>query len=53
MRFNKTIVAILAITGLVALALFKGVDGAIFSIAITAIAGLGGYALKASQKAKK
>lgn len=40
------IVAMICIAGLVALALVKGIDGAIFGIAITALAGLGGYELK-------
>ncbi|GAI84849.1 unnamed protein product [marine sediment metagenome] len=41
------IVALLCITGLEAFALSRGIDGAIFGIAITALAGLGGYEIKA------
>lgn len=47
------IVALLCITGLVAFALAKGVDGAIFGIVITALAGLGGYELKVLQEKRK
>lgn len=41
------IVAIVCIAGLEALALAKGVDGALMGIVIAAIAGLGGYGVKA------
>lgn len=40
------IVAMICITGLEALALYKGIDGALFSLAIAALAGLGGYEIK-------
>lgn len=40
------IVAIVCITILEVTALVKGVDGAVFGLAITALAGLGGYELK-------
>ncbi|MBA7568150.1 hypothetical protein ES708_09871 [subsurface metagenome] len=40
------IVAMICIAGLEALALVKGVDGALLGLAITALAGLGGYELK-------
>lgn len=40
------IIAIICIAVLEALALIKNIDGAIFGIAITAIAGLGGYEIK-------
>lgn len=40
------IVAMLCIAGLEALALIKGINGAIFGVAITALAGLGGYEIK-------
>lgn len=40
------IVAMICITGLEALALVKGVNGAVFGIVIAALAGLGGYELK-------
>lgn len=41
-----TIMAILAITGLETLALIKGVNGALFGLVITIIAGLAGYNVK-------
>ncbi|MBA7640079.1 hypothetical protein ES703_47744 [subsurface metagenome] len=41
------VVAIICIAGLEALALVKGVDGAMMGIVIAAIAGLGGYGVKA------
>ena len=40
---NKTIAATVAITILEALAICKGIDGALLGFAIAAIAGLGGY----------
>uniref|UniRef100_A0A6M3XSI6 Uncharacterized protein n=1 Tax=viral metagenome TaxID=1070528 RepID=A0A6M3XSI6_9ZZZZ len=40
------IAAMAAIVILEAIALLKGIDGAIFGIAIAAIAGLGGYEVK-------
>ncbi|MBA7592051.1 hypothetical protein ES708_34224 [subsurface metagenome] len=40
------IVAIICIAGLEALAMVKGINGAVFGIVITALAGLGGYELK-------
>ena len=43
---NKIIIAIIAITLLEGIALFKGINGAIFSVAIGAIAGLGGYEIR-------
>ena len=47
------IVAMLCIVGLEALAILKGVDGATFGIVIAALAGLGGYEIKAlKDKAK-
>lgn len=53
---NKTAVtisAIVCVAGLAALALFKGINGALLTSAMTAIAGLGGYTLgKRSQKPK-
>jgi len=42
---SKTITAIIAVTILEAIALLKGVNGAMLSICIAAIAGLGGYEL--------
>lgn len=41
------IVAMICITTLEVLALIKGVNGAILGLAIAALAGLGGYELKA------
>ena len=40
------IVAMLCIAGLEALALIRGIDGALFGIVVAAIAGLGGYEIK-------
>lgn len=40
------IVAVVCLAGLGALAMVKGVDGAVFSIVVAAIAGLGGYEVK-------
>lgn len=40
------IVAMVCIAGLEAFAMVKGVNGAVFGIAIAAIAGLGGYEIK-------
>lgn len=40
------IVAILCIAGLEAFAISQGVNGAILSLAVAAIAGLGGYEIK-------
>jgi len=40
------IIAMICIAGLEALALVKGVDGALLGLAFAAIAGLGGYELK-------
>ena len=42
----KAIVAIVAIVILEGYAIYSGINGAIFGIAIAAIAGLGGYVLK-------
>lgn len=40
------IVAMICIAGLEALAIVRGVDGAVLGIVIAALAGLGGYELK-------
>lgn len=40
------IVAMICIAGLEALALVKGINGAILGLAFAALAGLGGYELK-------
>jgi len=40
------IVAIICIAGLEALAMVKGINGALFGIVVAAIAGLGGYEAK-------
>ncbi len=42
----KVIVAIIAIAGIELFAIHKGQDGYLMTITITAIAGLGGFALK-------
>lgn len=47
---SKTIVAIICVSILAGVALFKGIDGALLASALTLIAGLGGYA---AGKAKK
>lgn len=47
------IIAMICIAGLEALALVRGVDGAIFGLVITALAGLGGYELKVLQEKRK
>lgn len=40
------IVVVICLTILEAIALIKGVNGAIFGLVVTALAGLGGYELK-------
>ena len=40
------VVAILAIVGLEAYALYLGINGALMSIVVAAVAGLGGYEVK-------
>ncbi|MBA7637425.1 hypothetical protein ES703_45069 [subsurface metagenome] len=45
----KTIIAIIAIALLEGLAIWQGINGALFGIAIAAIAGLGGYSIKAKK----
>ncbi|MBA7573638.1 hypothetical protein ES708_15436 [subsurface metagenome] len=40
------IVVMLCIAGLEALALVRGIDGALFGIVVAALAGLGGYEIK-------
>jgi len=47
------IVAIVCIAGLEAFALAQGVNGAVLGFACTAIAGLGGYELKAVVEKRK
>lgn len=42
----KVIVAIIAIALLEGYAIYSGINGAIFGIAIASIAGLGGYIIK-------
>lgn len=41
------ITAIVCITGLEGIALWQGIDGVLFGVAIAAISGLGGYQVKA------
>lgn len=47
------IIAMICIAGLEALALMKGIDGALFGIVVAALAGLGGYQMKAIKEKKK
>ncbi len=42
----KAIIAIIAIALLEGYAIYSGINGAIFGVAIAAIAGLGGYIIK-------
>ncbi|KKM13589.1 hypothetical protein LCGC14_1714740 [marine sediment metagenome] len=42
------IVAMICISALEGIALWRGVDGAVFGIVIAALAGLGGFSLKAT-----
>lgn len=46
-------VAIICIAGLEALALLRGIDGAVFGIVVAALAGLGGYELKILRDKRK
>lgn len=47
------IVAMICIAGLEALAIVKGINGAVLGIVIAAIAGLGGYEIKVLRDRKK
>jgi hypothetical protein len=47
MNINKTILAILCITILEAVAIASGVDGTTYALVVGVLAGLGGYELKA------
>lgn len=47
------IVAMVCIAGLEALAIVKGINGAVLGIVIAAIAGLGGYEIKVLRDRKK
>jgi len=47
------IIAMLCITGLIAFALNKGVDGALFMSGLAIIGGLGGYEIKVIKDKKK
>lgn len=49
---NKTIIAIIAIAILAGVAIFKDMNGVILSLAVAAIAGLGGYELGTHRKPK-
>ena len=49
---NKTIIAIIAITILEGLAIWRDINGALFGVAIAAIAGLGGWSIAKVQKPK-
>lgn len=46
---SKGVIAMLCITALEVVAIMRGIDGAVFGIAIAAIAGLGGYEIKAAR----
>lgn len=46
----KTILAISAIFGLEARAIYNGINGALLGFAIASIAGLGGYAFKGKKR---
>lgn len=48
----KTIVAIVAILALEGWAIYQGINGAMLALAVAAIAGLGGYAIKLPKKGK-
>jgi len=47
------IVAMVCITALEAIALLRGIDGAVFGIVVAALAGLGGYQVKRYLDIKK
>lgn len=47
------IVAIICIAGLETLALVKGINGAVLSIVVATLAGLGGYELKVLVEKRK
>lgn len=49
---TKVLAAIICITILEGIALFRGIDGAVFGVAIAAIAGLGGYTISQLRKPK-
>ena len=49
----STVVAIAGIVILEALAISKGIDGAMLGLAIAAIAGLGGYRLRVTKTKKE
>lgn len=42
---NKTIVAIISITIIIGLCIWRDIDGALVGAGVTVIAGLGGYAI--------
>lgn len=42
---SKTIVAIIAVTIIIGLCIWKDIDGALVGVGVAAIAGLGGYAI--------
>ncbi|MBA7493219.1 hypothetical protein ES702_03785 [subsurface metagenome] len=49
----KTIISIVAITALVGIAMWQGINGALLGFAIAAIAGLGGYEIGIRRKPKE
>lgn len=50
---SKAVIAMICITALEVVAILKGIDGAVFGIAIAAIAGLGGYEVHAARMESK
>lgn len=50
---SKAVIAMFCITALEVTAILCGIDGAVFGIAIAAIAGLGGYEVHAAKVASK
>ena len=46
MKWIVIIVAMVCITGLEVLAMFKGINGITFSLCVAAVAGLGGFKVK-------
>ncbi|GAI61803.1 unnamed protein product [marine sediment metagenome] len=47
---SKTIVAIIAVTIIISLCIWRNIDGALIGAGVAAIAGLGGYAIGTRKK---
>ncbi|GAH67646.1 unnamed protein product [marine sediment metagenome] len=47
---SKTIVAIIAVTIIISLCIWRNIDGALVGVGVAAIAGLGGYAVGTRKK---